>query len=68
MKVSKIRMMELNSIGLVLSQAISLANTTNANIDDECSLPLRYGYVRHLYDAYMEMLDGVEIDNETDKR
>ena len=43
MKVSKIRMMELNSIGLVLSQAISLANTTNANIDDECSLPLRYG-------------------------
>ena len=62
MKVSKYRMMELNGIGLVLSQTISLMNITKANPDDDCSLPL--GYIRNLYDAYMELLEGVEVEGE----
>lgn len=62
MKVSKYRMAELNCIGLVLSQAVSLMNTTNAKDNDTSSF--RNSYVKNLYDAYMELLEGVEIDNE----
>ena len=59
MKVSKERMMELNSIGLHLKQRVEDAKYFQASKNDRISMPL--GYVEHLFEAYMEMLDGVEV-------
>lgn len=62
MKVSNMRMMELNAIGLHLKQRVEDAKYFQASENDRISMP--FGYLEYLLEAYMEMLDGVEVEIE----
>lgn len=62
MKVTKQRMMELNAIGLHLKQRVTDAKYFQASKNDRISMP--FGYLEYLLEAYMEMLDGVEVETE----
>jgi len=61
MKVSKERIRELNALGIQLSMVVSHIKAFKAKDEEESSF--RNSYIKNLYEAYIELLKSVEVED-----